>query len=392
MVFKKKHSFLFLLIFLSLFSIMSVSALTLQNGTIITNYCLNQNFTLTQNATIDKIVVNSTCAGDINNITAFYNPVNLSIKNIGSTIGNITLLNVSVGVAIKNETGNQILFVSSVGNKNYNAIFQPNTIIQTSSNTLPPTITIIQPTTADMNIHNPTLSVSLNLPGSCKYNIDNGANISMGSGTFLNSVITVQNGQRIVNVFCNNSILPTESHNSVSFWVYVSAGPTGGSGSGGSGTFENGTGIIVGNNSNVTTQMYNIITTNDKWFSNQFNTIHISVFDINNNSIDPQTLTAYIILGDAREYGLFERKEVGKYTIKFNPIPETYKNVTINLKVKDKLKIIDRKINIKLYEKNNKFLNISIWYYFFITLFLLISLIVIIKGVSFIRKNGKTNL
>ena len=96
---------------------------------------------------------------------------------------NKTLTGNTTFTALDNQQSTLTLWANdSVGNINSSSV-------TFTINTLPPTITIIQPTTADMNIHNPTLSVSLNLPGSCKYNIDNGANISMGSGTFLNSEI-----------------------------------------------------------------------------------------------------------------------------------------------------------------------------------------------------------
>ena len=87
-----------------------------------------------------------------------------------------------------------------------------------------------------------------------------------------------------------------------------------------------GTGIIVGNVFNGNPQMYNISILHNKWFYNQSNTISISIFDVENNLVDPQSLTAYITRNNNREYEQFKKERTGIYTIKFNPIPQTYKN------------------------------------------------------------------
>ena len=81
---KKKQTIIFLLV-LILFFIPFIQAVTFENGTIIKNNCLGYNFTLQENLTVTSLVINSTCAGDTNNITAFFSPINLSIKNTNAS-------------------------------------------------------------------------------------------------------------------------------------------------------------------------------------------------------------------------------------------------------------------------------------------------------------------
>lgn len=65
------------------------SALTLETGTEILNTCLGDSFNITQDSTVDFLVINSTCAGDANNLTAFFNPNNLYIENTNDSAGTL---------------------------------------------------------------------------------------------------------------------------------------------------------------------------------------------------------------------------------------------------------------------------------------------------------------
>jgi len=61
------------------------SAISLSKDAQIQNNCLGYNFTIIANSTLDSFVINSTCAGDVNNLTLFINPTLLAIKNTNAT-------------------------------------------------------------------------------------------------------------------------------------------------------------------------------------------------------------------------------------------------------------------------------------------------------------------
>lgn len=63
----------------------SVLAISLSKDAQIQNTCLGYNFTIIENSTLDYFIINSTCAGDVNNITLFVNPTLLAIKNTNAT-------------------------------------------------------------------------------------------------------------------------------------------------------------------------------------------------------------------------------------------------------------------------------------------------------------------
>ena len=130
---KKKDYTIFLLLVLTLFPL--VNAVSLESGTIISNDCLGDSYTLQSNLVVDQLVINSTCAGDVNNLVAFYNPIGLHIKNTGTTVGEIQLYSLQNNMIVKNTDTGEKLFTSNGDLDEYGATLTADTTIQLYTDT-----------------------------------------------------------------------------------------------------------------------------------------------------------------------------------------------------------------------------------------------------------------
>lgn len=160
---KKDYAFIFLL---ALILFPTVLAVEFESGTVITNYCLNHNFTLLSNLTADQIVVNSTCESDINNLTAFYNPIDLHIQNIGTGNGTIQLYDLADKLVVKDLTNNNLLFASDGITDDYNVTFNTGVIIQIINDSENPNVALNTPsnnTFSDSSSNNFTSNLTDNL-------------------------------------------------------------------------------------------------------------------------------------------------------------------------------------------------------------------------------------
>ena len=204
---KKKDYGLIVLFLLVVTLFPFISAVTFESGTTITNNCLGYNFTLLSDLTVDSIVVNSTCEGDINNLTAFYNTTDLHIQNINATgSGTIQLYDIPSGYILKDLTNDNILFSSlGVASDEYNATFDAGVILKILDES--PTIIIVNPLSTKDETAQPTnFYITTNEYANCTYSLDGSSNLTM-SGSNLTHTATqyTGDGTRTIIYYCTDN-------------------------------------------------------------------------------------------------------------------------------------------------------------------------------------------
>lgn len=122
MQFKKKHSFVFLLVF-ALLIFPSVSALTITNTTYFSSVSGSTIFI--DSITLDNVTVN-------NQSTEFYNLTSLgsNFTNTNTSLARADFYGLQVGYVIRNINTSSDLFTSTSGNQDYNATFTQGQLIR----------------------------------------------------------------------------------------------------------------------------------------------------------------------------------------------------------------------------------------------------------------------
>lgn len=331
----------FLLFLLVLTFLPLTSAIELEKGTIIQNICLGDSYEIIENSTLDSLTVNSTCEGDINNITAFYSPILLAINNTNSTSGTISLFNLNDDVIVF-DNGTRIY--SSGVNDSINITLNSGQYIYVYGDGVSPTITVNNPKSGiDEKTQPINFVVTLDENGTCEYSLDGNSRQTMTQTNLVFSDSKVlSNGNHDIVFYCNDTLDNSATSSLILFDVYITS---------------------EGGNSETVVGVITPITLNKidikikDWFIGVENKIEIHILDKDNNLIDVEVNIEII-------ENIFHSKEIsrinnGKYLGKFFIQNESIKKITLNITASEKGKVITeiKEINLKEPKFENKIIN-----------------------------------